>query len=115
MSVARKQLKTGFVIADRYQVEDFLATGEMADSYRGRDLAGGKSRVVIKIINLIGVSRGTLSSLSREFSLLQRLRHASLARILDFGVIEEWNALYLVEEEVEGKDLYAGTGWGYQK
>jgi transcriptional regulator with GAF, ATPase, and Fis domain len=109
MSMARRQLREGLIISDHYHVEGLLGIGEIGDVYACRDTRNEKSKIVIKTLCSLEVSPGEQSSLSREFSLLQRLRHPNLVRLLDFGVLESSGEMFWIEERVEGKDVYAGT------
>jgi serine/threonine protein kinase len=108
MSVVRRQLREGSVLNERYQVEGLLGMGEMGDIYACRDIRNKNSRIA-KTLCSLDILPGEGSSLSREFSLLQRLRHPHLVRILDFGVCEGSGDLFWIEERVEGKNLYVGT------
>jgi transcriptional regulator with GAF, ATPase, and Fis domain len=109
MGMAPRQLREGLIINDQYQVEGLLGIGEIGDVYACRDTRCGKSKIVAKMLCSLDVTPGAESSLSREFSLLQRLRHRNLVRILDFGVLESSGKMFWIEERVEGKDVYAGT------
>jgi transcriptional regulator with GAF, ATPase, and Fis domain len=109
MGAARRQLREGLTINDRYQIEGLLGVGELGEVYGCRDIRDEKSRIVAKTLCSLDFVPGEENALSREFSLLQRLRHAHLARILDFGMLEGSGELFWIGERVDGKDFYAGT------
>jgi transcriptional regulator with GAF, ATPase, and Fis domain/tetratricopeptide (TPR) repeat protein len=109
MAAAQTQLKEGLIVGFRYQIEALLGFGETGGVYACRDLGGGKSRLVIKFLSPISAFSGRTAALGRELALMQRFRHPNLVRILDLGVMEDSRELYLVEERVDGDDLYSGT------
>ncbi len=109
MNSGQKQLREGLIIGDHYQIEGLLGLGDAGDVYTCRDLDGGKARLVIRTLGAAAPAIGDMAASSRVFSLLQRLRHPNLVRILDFGIVESIGTLFLVEEWIEGKDLYSAT------
>jgi serine/threonine protein kinase len=109
MGATQKQLREGSIIGSRYQIEGFLRIGDLGDVYLSRDIGRGNTRVVIKILRAAASIPGFTDSLSCKLSLLQRLKHSNLARILDLGAIENSEDLFLVEEQIDGKELYSGT------
>lgn len=109
MKTAHKRLRDFQVIAERYQVEEFLGAGDCGEVYRCRDLGGGKARISIKVFHGINTESEPLSAFSGEFSFLRRLRHQNLVRLLDFGILKDTGKLFLVEEFVAGKDIYSAS------
>jgi Nif-specific regulatory protein len=109
MSAAQNQIREGFILDGRYQIEEMLQLGEMENAYTCRDLDVSNTKLIAKILFSVTGDSGSAGSSCRELSLLRRLRHPNLVRILDFGIIEGAGSLFLIEELVEGMDVYAGT------
>lgn len=104
-----QSLKPGTIIGHRYRIERFLGRGGIGSVYLSRDLAEEEARVAVKMLTAKNPVGPEVDSLREEFSVLSRLRHPNLVRILDFGVLDESGVPYLVEEYVEGGDLYQVT------
>ena len=102
-------LKPGTIIGHRYRIERFLGRGGIGSVYLFRDMAEEEARVAVKMLTSKNPVGSEVDSLREEFSVLSRLRHPNLVRILDFGVSDESGAPYLVEEYVDGEDLYRVT------
>lgn len=109
MGAAQGQLMEGLVAGVRYQIEELLGFGETGDVYACRDLSGDKSKLVIKFLSPISSFSEKTETLSRELALMRRFRHPNLVRILDFGIMENSRELFLIEERLDGTDLYSGT------
>ncbi len=109
MRSAHKQLSEGSIICGRYRIERHLGRGFTGDTYTCRDLSDSNTKRVIKILVPSGSAHETTKPSGQEFSLLSKLRHPSLARVLDFGAIEDSENLFLTQEWVAGQDLYSGT------
>lgn len=109
MKSAHKQLSEGSIVCGRYSIEKRLGKGLAGETYVCRDLDDGNIKRVIKILMPSGSAPEMIKPSSREFSLLSKLRHPSLVRVLDFGAIEDSENLFLTEEWVAGQDLYSGT------
>jgi len=104
-----QSLKPGTIVGHRYRIEQFLGRGGIGSVYLSRDLAEEKARVAVKMLTAKNPVGPEVDSLREEFSVLSRLRHPNLVQILDFGVSDESGVPYLVEEYVEGEDLYRVT------
>lgn len=109
MRAIRRQPKEGLIVNQRYQVEELVGFGECGEVYACRDLAGDKSRIVIKILSVMSADGAAPEGLCRDLTLMRRLQHPNLMRILDFGVIENSGELFLIEERVQGEDVYSAT------
>ncbi len=97
------------MLGDRYRIEAPISTGEQADAYFCHDPDGSKNKLVARVFHPRESEKRNFDSLSRELSLLCRIRHTNLARIVNFGMVEETSDYFLIEEHVVGKDLYAAT------
>lgn len=104
--ISAQPLVVGSIVADRYEIEKPLTLGEFVSSYLCRDHGAAKAPVRMKVLQPVS---SPPDSMSRELSLLRRLRHPVLNRLMDFGVLEGTGDLYLVDEWFDGTDLFAGT------
>jgi Nif-specific regulatory protein len=109
MKAVQRQLREGQVINGRYQIETLRDMQETGSVYLCRDLDAGKARVRMKVINADGSFLESNNGLSRELSFLRRLRHPNLIQTLDYGALEGSGELFLVEEWIDGEELYSGT------
>jgi transcriptional regulator with GAF, ATPase, and Fis domain len=109
MKTTKNQAGEGRMLGGRYRVERLLEKRGQQSVYVCRDSKDGNTRAALRILRFSESATGATENLSRELSLLQRLRHPNLARILDFGIIEDTGNLFWVEEWIEGKNCYAGT------
>lgn len=109
MNILPNRLKDGFIIKNRYQIEAFLGIQDLGLAYRASDSGAGRARTRIRVFSAEGLGSGMTGSTGSEFSLLRRLRHPNLVRILDFGLLENTAELFLVEEWIDGKDIYSVT------
>lgn len=91
-------------ITDRYLPEETLSSDSRLTVYTASDSQAG-GRVAVELVD---ASRGAASGAAGRFldavSLLQRLRHASLAPVVDGGVTDE-GELFLVRGPVEGRSF----------
>jgi len=108
--MSAQALKAASIVGDRYRVERILGQGGLGMVYLARDLTNGDMPVALKVLASRKPAEAELSTLRQEFSLLSRLRHPNLIRILDFGLIDGSHNPYLVEEYVEGQDLFDASG-----
>src|SRR5436309_15616687 len=102
--MSAQALKAGSIVGDRYRVERILGQGGLGMVYLARDLTNGDMPVALKVLASRKPADAELSTLRQEFSLLSRLRHPNLVRILDFGLIDGSHNPYLVEEYIEGQE-----------
>jgi transcriptional regulator with GAF, ATPase, and Fis domain len=109
MNAKKKQLRQGAVVGKRYQVEHALEGTGPGDGYVCLDLINGGARVAIRMLTLSLQSSASNGEISGQLSLLRRFRHPNLARVVDFGVSEESDELFLIYEWNPGKDFLAAT------
>ncbi len=109
MKAMTKHLKDGFKLNDRYQIEEMLGIQDIGQLYRCSDRATGRGRARLRI--LFGESLGVAdtAAMSGALSLLRRLQHPNLGRVLDYGIIKGSQDLFVVQEWVDGKDIWVGT------
>jgi serine/threonine-protein kinase len=93
----------GALLNDRYQLEEVLGSGGMANVYRARDVVLDRP-VAIKVLRK---EYSTNESFQKQFWLEARsaanLSHPNIVTVHDFGVADD--LLYIVMEHVPGKDL----------
>ena len=92
-------------IAARYHLEKPIARGGLAEVYRARDDARPGVTVAVKIIPPAALRPpDARERFDRDAQDLRRLRHPSIVRALDHGLLPDGGA-YLAMELVEGEDL----------
>ncbi len=109
MNAIRTQGREGKIAADHYRIEKLLGMENLNAVYMCRNLKEGNTKAVLKILDASGSHPDVLENLSRELSLLQRLKHPSLARTLDFGMMADTGELFQIEEWIKGVDCFSGT------
>lgn len=108
---APQTLQPGTVLQQRYAVEGQLGVGGMSVVYRGRDLRFKdvvRSCAIKEIYQITPdphTRRLNLANFEREAGLLATLQHPAIPKIFDF--FEENGRVYLILEQVLGKDLEA--------
>ncbi|GAA4416110.1 hypothetical protein GCM10023169_03090 [Georgenia halophila] len=91
------------VLADRYELDQRLGSGGMAEVWRGRDLRLGR-RVAVKTVRLSdGADVGLLDQVRREAVATAALEHPGIVRVYDAGVTED--VAFLVMEYLRGRTL----------
>lgn len=109
MNTAYRQIREGLIVGTRYEIERLVRVGDASDVYACRDLDDNKPVTLVRILRSRAAGSARITEYSREFCLLQKLRHPNLIRVLDFGMLEGSEELYLVQEHVNGDDLYGAT------
>lgn len=110
-STAVKQLESGIVLFNRYQIQDVIGVGGMGSVYRARDLHFPNVIKLVAVKEMINnapdplVRKTIVQNFEREANILVTLNHIAIPQIFDFFTIEERS--YLVLEYVHGKDLEA--------
>jgi Nif-specific regulatory protein len=104
-----KNLREGLIVGNRYQIGRRLEIGGVGDSYLCRDLNEADERLLVKILCPVRSPSPETDSWSRDLSMLCRLRHPGLVRIMDFGLIDGSGELFLVAERIDGRDVYTAT------
>ncbi|MBN2320024.1 MAG: AAA family ATPase, partial [Acidobacteria bacterium] len=116
MHAVRIKSMEGSVVGERYQAIKCLRKDAVKSTYSCRDMNESQKRLILKVIHTSESFKESPQTWSRDFSLLCRFRHPRLARISDFGKVENSNAVYFVEDKIGGKDFYNGTeGLNIQK
>lgn len=91
------------VAGERYEIEELLAQGGMADVYTGRDRVLGR-RVAIKVLSPHHARDERLvARFRREATAAAKLNHPNIVRVYDWGPYGE--TYYIAMELVEGQTL----------
>ena len=94
---------TGFVLAERYEVEALLGVGGMGSVYRARDMELGE-QVALKVLRPeLVADPEALSRFRQEVRLARRVTHPNVARVFDIG--EHAGGRHLTMELIEGETL----------
>lgn len=94
-------LENGFVLANRYRIEETIAVGGMGAIYRAIDETFG---IPVAVKENFYTSSDYSLQFRSEATILATVRHPSLPRVTNHFVIPE-QGQYLVMDYVEGEDL----------
>ena len=98
-----KRLESGTIIADRYEVESYMAKGGFGEVYKGRHKQLG-IKIAIKLIRNENISHKTIRErFLREAKIIANINHPNVVRIYDVG--EFSGRVYLVMDFIEGDNL----------
>jgi eukaryotic-like serine/threonine-protein kinase len=96
---------TGDLIAERYEVEELIATGGQASVFRAHDRLLDRT-VAVKVLDEGSVSdRTAVERFRREARATAQLNHPNIVTVLDRG--EEQGNQFIVFELVQGENLKA--------
>ncbi|KAK9723664.1 hypothetical protein RND81_05G016500 [Saponaria officinalis] len=88
----------------KYELGRLLGYGAFAKVYRARNVNTGQS-VAVKIVSKIKVEKKNMAThLKREVSVMQRLRHPNIIRIIE--VLATKTEVYIVMEYAKGGELF---------
>jgi len=113
-----EQLLVGRVVAERYRVDEFLASGGMGAVFRGRDLRLERE-VAFKVVAAPpGITREARAVLRarflREAKTAASIAHPNVVTVHDYGVDAELELDFLVMELLAGDDLGARIAGGWR-
>jgi len=94
-------LKNGYLLNNRYKIQDILGQGGMGAVYRATD---ENLDVTVAIKENAFFSEEYARQFRREAKVLATLRHPNLPRVFDYFVIDQ-QGQYLVMDYIEGDDL----------
>ncbi|MCX8023731.1 MAG: serine/threonine-protein kinase [Thermanaerothrix sp.] len=106
-----RQLPPGYVLVDRYLIQEVIGVGGMGSVYRARDLHFPNVVKIVAVKEMINQARDPmvrqtiLQNFEREANLLVTLNHIAIPKIFDYFSHDERS--YLVLEYINGKDLEA--------
>src|SRR5687768_1840211 len=93
-------MRSGDVVAGRYEIERLAGSGGMGRVYRALDRQGGK--VALKVVE--GQDPDRAERFLREARVLAELAHPGIVRYVDHGRLPEGD-LFMAMEWLEGEDL----------
>ena len=96
-------LEVGAVVGARYRVEACLGRGPLGYSYLAHDLKESGVAVVLKEVLLPGGEEHDSQVLLQRLARLSTLGHPGLARLRDFGAIDNPRRLFLVRDHLQGE------------
>jgi len=99
------RLQEGELIAARYRVEELLGRGGFGEVYRVADSHHGDAPRALKLHRLGRRAERALVSIKAEFALLRTLDHPNLARVHEFGYVNEATLSFFTQDLVRGEDL----------
>lgn len=108
---ASQRLAPGFLLANRYLIQEVIGSGGMGSVYRARDMHFPNVPRLVAVKEMINTSPDPLvrqtivQNFEREANILATLNHPSIPKIYDYFSFE--NRSYLVLEYIHGKDLEA--------
>jgi hypothetical protein len=113
-----EQLLVGRVVAERYRVDEFLASGGMGAVFRCHDLRLERE-VAFKVVTAPpGISREARGVLRarflREAKTAASIAHPNVVTVHDYGVDAELDLDFLVMELLAGEDLGARIAGGWR-
>ncbi len=97
----------GEVLAGRYEIRHFIASGGMGDVYEAEDIELGQ-RIAIKTIRGEFVKQDRLPSMKREVQAARRIEHPNVCRVFDLVQTQRASGapiLFLTMELLEGETL----------
>ncbi|MBA7623130.1 Serine/threonine-protein kinase PknD [subsurface metagenome] len=98
-----KELTTGSIFAERYQIIEELGKGGMGNVYKIFDKKI-KEKVALKLLKPeIGTDKKTIERFSNELKFARKISHRNVCRMYDLG--EEEGNHYITMEYVPGEDL----------
>jgi tetratricopeptide (TPR) repeat protein len=95
-------MRSGDVVANRFEIEAIGGTGGMGIVYRARDLAAGG---VVALKTLAGVGERDAARFAREAAVLAELSHPGIVRYVAHGFTAQ-HEHYIAMEWLEGETLH---------
>ena len=95
--------RQGEQVANRYVVEEELASGGMGVVYRVRDRSTGEQRALKRLRSEAAAQKYLVEAFEREYQVLAGLDHPRIIRVFDYGV--DTVGPYYAMELVVGEDM----------
>lgn len=106
----RHSLSIGSVIAERYEIEELLASGGFGHVFAAHHTSL-HTRVAIKVVRPDRAAESYQKRFLREARVVAALRHPNIVSVLDLGNLED-GTLFLAMEYVDGVPLHRLLGTG---
>src|SRR5579883_136589 len=97
------ELQPGSLLIGKYVISACIGSGGMGNLYRALDQTLNR-QVVLKFLARSHERERSFVRFQTEAKALSRLTHPNIAKVYDFGVLED-SSPYLVIEYIEGMDL----------
>ncbi|MDO5033470.1 MAG: Stk1 family PASTA domain-containing Ser/Thr kinase [Eubacteriales bacterium] len=103
MQSAQQHISKGFILDERYEVEEALGQGGMAYVYLARDLRTGR-RVALKLMrDELSGDQEFIRRFATEARAAASLDHPNIVQVVDYG--QDGDVRYIVQEFVNGNNL----------
>ncbi|MEN6311047.1 MAG: protein kinase, partial [Acidobacteriota bacterium] len=103
MDAAEPGLKTGAVVAGRYEIIECLGRGGMGQVYKAHDLDVHED-IALKLIRTeIAANPRIIQRFRNELKLTRRIAHRNVCRMFD--LVKDGSTHFIVMEYVPGEDL----------
>jgi serine/threonine protein kinase/formylglycine-generating enzyme required for sulfatase activity len=96
-------LQAGQVLADRYEILDYLGSGGMSAVYKARDCLAGETIAIKVVLPSISHEQRLREKFKQEVLVARRLTHPNVVRIYNIG--EHYGMLFISMELVEGETV----------
>jgi serine/threonine protein kinase/tetratricopeptide (TPR) repeat protein len=103
-----QEFQPGETINKRYRTLRKLGAGAMGSVYLCEDSVENQAKVALKILVSDNLDDQDVWA-KGEYEALTRLRHPNLAKVYNFGRIDETDDYFIVSEFIKGIDLYSAT------
>jgi len=88
------------LLANRYTLIEQIGNGNMSTVYRGEDTRRGNQTVAVKLLTTAHADALKEEFFRRETKALERLEHAYIVKIFDYGWSKEYHCHYIILEYV---------------
>lgn len=103
-----REFQPNETVNNRYKVLRKLGAGAMGSVYLCQDSVENGIKVALKVLVSDDLEDQDVWA-KGEYEALTRLRHPNLARVYNFGKIEETQDYFIVSEFIKGVDLFSAT------
>lgn len=91
-------------ISSRYEIAGILGEGGQATVYEARDRVEHLV-VALKVLRFEGGTSHDLDAMRKEFQILSDFAHPSIARVRDFGLLDDGAGAFFSADFISGQDL----------
>jgi transcriptional regulator with GAF, ATPase, and Fis domain/tetratricopeptide (TPR) repeat protein len=109
MNKPQGPVRPGSLLGERYHIDARISAGGRGNAFFCHDICEANNRLIARIFHPIPAEQLQSDALGYELSFLRRIRHPHIARIVDFGSLGQNMGLFLIEECIEGKDIFSAT------
>ena len=104
--IVREHLRPGDMVANRYQIEEFIGAGAYGAIFSAIDMTT-MERVALKALPPAneGIKSTAVGRFHREMKVISKLRHPNIINIYDFGETDHRFA-FMIVEYIDGETLF---------